>query len=173
MPDPAPDFLAILEELAARSVDFIVIGGIGAALQGAPVTTFDLDLVHSREAENVKRLLQALRALEAFYREQPARRLTPSAADLAAPGRHLLMTRAGPLDLLGAVVGGRSYAELIERAFPIQFAPGKSIRVLGLSTLIRLKEELGREKDLAMLPVLRRTLQEQERMKVGEGRVDG
>jgi hypothetical protein len=167
MPDPAPDFLAILEELAAQSVDFIVIGGIGAALHGAPVTTLDLDLVHSREAENVKRLLAALRALDAFYREQPARRLTPSAADLAGPGHHLLMTRAGPLDLLGAVVGGRSYEELIGRAIPIQLAPGKSIRVLDLPTLILLKEELGREKDLAMLPVLRRTLQEQEREKAG------
>ena len=170
MPDPAPDFLAILEELTAQSVDFIVIGGVGAALQGAPVTTLDLDLVHSRATENVKRLLAALRALEAVYREQPERRLTPSAADLAGPGHHLLMTRAGPLDLLGAVVGGRSYEKLIGRALPIELAPDKSIRVLDLPTLIRLKEELGREKDLAMLPVLRRTLQEQERAKDGKGR---
>jgi len=167
MPDPAPDFLAILEELTAQSVDFIVIGGIGAALQGAPVTTFDLDLVHSREAENVKRLLLALQALEAIYREQPERRLTPSAVALAGPGHHLLMTRAGPLDLLGAVVGERSYDELIGHAFPIQLAPGKSIPVLDLPTLIRLKEELGREKDLAMLPVLRRTLEEQSRGRPG------
>ena len=172
MPDPTPDFLTILVELTAQSVDFIVIGGIGAALQGAPVTTFDLDLVHSREAENVKRLLLALQALEAFYRERPGRRVTPAAADLAGPGHHLLMTRAGPLDLLGAVVGGRSYKELIGRAFPMQLAPGKPIRVLELATLIRLKEELGREKDLAMLPVLRRTLQEQERTKGGEGQKD-
>jgi len=172
MPDPAPDFLAILEELAAQSADFIVIGGVGAALQGAPVTTLDLDLVHSREAENVKRLLRALRTLEAFNREQPGKRLTPSAADLAGPGHHLLMTRAGPLDLLGAVVVGRSYEELIGRAFPIQLAPGKSVRVLDLPMLIRLKEELGREKDLAMLPVLRRTLQERERTKAGEGQAD-
>jgi len=168
MPDPAPDFLAILEELTAQAVDFIVIGGVGAALQGAPVTTLDLDLVHSREAENVKRLLRALRALEAFYREQPERRLRPSAADLAGPGHHLLMTRAGPLDLLGVVVGGRSYEDLVARAFPIPLAPGKSVRVLDLPTLIRLKEELGREKDLAVLPILRRTLQEQGRAKAGD-----
>ena len=167
MPDPAPDFLAILEELTGEAVDFIVIGGIGAALHGAPATTLGLDLVHSRKAENVKRLLRALRALEAFCREQPARRLAPSAADLAGPGHHLLMTRAGPLDLLGAVVGGRGYEELIGRAVPIQLAPGKSIRVLDLPTLILLKEELGREKDIAMLPVLRRTLREQEQRKAG------
>ena len=170
MPDPAPDFLAILEELTAQSVDFIIIGGVGAALQGAPVTTLDLDLIHSREAENVKRLLRALRSLEAFYRERPEKRLMPSAADLAGPGHHLLMTRAGPLDLLGAVVGGRSYQELVGRASPIPLAPGKSVRVLDLPMLIQLKEELGREKDLAMLPVLRRTLQERERLKRGEGR---
>jgi hypothetical protein len=172
MPDPALDFLAILEELIAQSVDFILIGGVGAAIHGSPVTTLGLDLVHSREAANVKRLLSALQALQAIYREQPEKRLTPSAAALGGPGHHLLMTRAGPLDLLGAVVGGRSYGELIGCAFPIQLAPGKSIRVLDLPTLIQLKEELGREKDLSMLPVLRRTLQEQERAKVRRGRAD-
>jgi hypothetical protein len=34
------------------------------------------------------------------------------------------------------------------------------VRVLDLETLIAVKEEVGGEKDIAMLPVLRRTLEE-------------
>jgi hypothetical protein len=45
------DFLAILRSLAQHEVEFIVVGGISAVLQGAPIATFDLDVVHSRSSE--------------------------------------------------------------------------------------------------------------------------
>ncbi len=41
---PKPDFLALLQTLAEHQVDFIVIGGVCAVLQGAPISTFDLHL---------------------------------------------------------------------------------------------------------------------------------
>ncbi len=44
------------EVLSSHSVDFIVVGGISAVLNGAPVNTFDLDIVHSRDPANVARL---------------------------------------------------------------------------------------------------------------------
>ena len=72
---PASDFLAIMRELHKHGVQFIVVGGVGAVLQGAPISTFDLDIVHSRETENVTRLLAALQGLDAYYRMQPALRL--------------------------------------------------------------------------------------------------
>ena len=62
------DFLGILEVLADRDVDFIVVGALSAAIQGAPVTTFDLDIVHSRTPDNLDRLLSALESLNAYYR---------------------------------------------------------------------------------------------------------
>ncbi|MGH9447686.1 MAG: hypothetical protein ACRD3O_18445 [Terriglobia bacterium] len=51
---PETDFLAILRVLAEDCVDFIVVGGISAVLQGAPIATFDLDVVHSRTEGNVQ-----------------------------------------------------------------------------------------------------------------------
>ena len=48
MRESVPDFFAMFAELKAQAVDFIVVGGVGAVLHGAPVATFDLDLVHSR-----------------------------------------------------------------------------------------------------------------------------
>jgi hypothetical protein len=163
MPSPSPDFLSLLEELAGRNVDFIVVGGVGAVLQGAPIATFDIDLVHSRAPENLDRLVPALVALDAYDREHADRRLRPSTQPLAGPGHHLLMTRAGPLDLLGAVTPGWTYEDLVGHTIQIEIAPGLTVMVLDLRMLVRLKEELGREKDLAVLPVLRRTLEERGR----------
>ena len=50
---PATDFLAILRVLNNHGVDFIVVGGVAAVLEGAPISTFDLDVVHARTAGNV------------------------------------------------------------------------------------------------------------------------
>jgi hypothetical protein len=154
------DFRAILEALAGARVEFVVVGGVCAVLHGVPTTTFDLDIVHERSAENVRRLHGVLQDLDACYREHLPRRLRPLERDLALGGHHLLMTRAGPLDLLGTVVGGRSYAELVEHSREKDLGQGLGVRVLDLELLVRLKEESSREKDRAQLPLLRRTLAE-------------
>jgi hypothetical protein len=157
------DFRGILQTLADHGADFLVIGGIAAVLQGATVTTFDLDVVHSRSPENLNRVLTALQALDAFYREQPQRRLRPDISHLASAGHQLLMTRFGPLDLLGTVTGGRAYETLLPHSVELQVGGALRVRVVDLTTLIQLKEELGRDKDRAILTILRRTLEEKER----------
>ncbi len=167
MPARRTEFRQVFEILARHHVDFIVVGGAGAVLQGAPLQTLDLDLVHARSATNVDRLHIALRELDACYREHlPAKVLRPRKEDLDSPGHHLLMTVAGPLDLLGAIGRGRGFAELIDHTDEFTFEPALRIRVLDLPTLIAVKEEVGREKDLAVLPLLRRTLEARGR---GEG----
>ena len=163
MANAETDLQAVLLALAERDVDFIVIGGVAAVLQGAPIATFDLDIVHSRDPENVRRLLTALTELGAHYREQPARKLVPQSAHLMGAGHHLLLTKSGPLDVLGAVTGGRGYPELVTATIDLEVSPGLTVKVLDLATVIALKEELGGEKDRAVLPVLRRTLEERDR----------
>lgn len=161
MPDIAkPDLLALLRTLRDHRVQFIVVGGVGAVLQGAPVNTFDLDIVHAREAANIQRLLKALEALDAFYRTHPGKKLRPQPSHLTAPGHQLLMTRVGPLDVLGSVAGGRTYETLLPHTTEMPLGKGLNVRVLNLDTLIEIKEELGGEKDKAVLPILRRTLKE-------------
>jgi hypothetical protein len=160
MPQPPADFLGILRELAANRVDFIIVGGVGAVIQGAPIATFDLDAVHSRAPENLERLASALTSLGSYYREHPPDRIKPEASYLAGPGHHLLMTRAGPLDLLGVVTAGRTYQDLLPHTIEIELEIGLKVTVLDLAMIIQLKEELGQEKDRAVLPVLRRTLEE-------------
>lgn len=163
---PAPtsdDCLTILQALADHQVEFIVVGGVCAVLHGAPLTTFDLDVVHSRQVDNVPRLLAALQELDAYYREQPDRRLRPDSSQLMSPGHQLLITRAGALDLLGTVTGDRGYKELLPHCSEIKVRENLVVRVLDLPTLIQLKEELSRDKDQAALAVLRRTLEEKQK----------
>jgi hypothetical protein len=41
-----------LRVLLLHQVDFLVVGGVNALLLGAPVVTFDLDIVPDRSPEN-------------------------------------------------------------------------------------------------------------------------
>ena len=155
-----PDFVCLLGILVEHDVDFLVVGGVGAILQGATLSTFDLDIVHSTEPANIASLLAALEDLDACYRAQPEKRLRPSQTHLCSRGHQLLMTRFGPLDVLGSIGKGRRYQDLLPHAAEMTIGGGIRIRVLDLETQIAVKEETGQEKDLAALPLLRRALEE-------------
>jgi hypothetical protein len=163
MANPVPDFLAILQTLTKHHVDFIVVGGVCAVLHGAPVTTFDLDVVHARVPDNLQRLLSALQDLEALYREHMPRQLRPTLSHLASPGHQLLMTRAGPLDLLGTIGDDRGYDDLLRHTIELDIGGGLRLRLLDLATLIEVKEGTARERDQAVLPILRRVLEEKKK----------
>jgi len=160
-----PDFILALRALCAGGVDFIVVGGLAAVLNGAPVVTFDVDVVHSRDAANVARLLPVLEALDAVFRIQPERRLRPLASHLSSKGHLNLKTRYGPLDLLGTVSRDFDYEDILPHSTEMDIGDGIRIRVLDLETLIQIKEELSGEKDRAVLPILRRTLEEKKKVK--------
>ena len=51
-------FLELLRHLVQAEIDFIIVGGVAAVLEGAPVSTFDLDIVYSTADDNVERLAQ-------------------------------------------------------------------------------------------------------------------
>jgi len=160
---PELKYAATLGALSEGGVDFILVGGLAAVLSGAPINTFDVDVVHSREPGNVQLLLPVLEALDAVFRIQPERRLKPNASHLSSTGHLNLITRYGPLDLLGTIGQGLGYQDLIPHSVELHISEGLRIRVLDLETLIAIKEELGGEKDRAVLPILRRTLEEQRK----------
>jgi hypothetical protein len=159
---PKIDFLEILKVLWSHGVECIVVGGVSGVLHGAPMTTLDLDVVHSRAPENIDRLLRALEELEAFARGQGDRRMRPDRTHLDSPGHQLLMTKHGPLDLLGAVGAGRGYEDLAGHSVEMRLA-ALVVKVLDIDTLIELKEQTGRDKDVAVIALLRRTRDEARR----------
>ena len=52
------DFQALLRTLAENRVEFILVGGVAAAVHGATRLTADVDVVYHRTRENVERLVQ-------------------------------------------------------------------------------------------------------------------
>jgi uridylate kinase len=84
-------FADILRLLAENEVEVVVVGMLAGVLQGAPLTTGDVDVVHRRTPQNVTRLLRVLEQIAAVYRHDP-RRLVPTESHLLGPGHQLLET---------------------------------------------------------------------------------
>jgi hypothetical protein len=155
-------FAELLRALAAEEVEAIIVGMLSGVLQGAPLTTGDVDIVHRRTPENVERLLRVLARVNAIYRHDP-RRLRPTASHLLGSGHQLLETDFGDLDCLGEIDGGRTFEELERHSSRLALGGDLSILVLNLRELVEVKRRAGRPKDLAVLPVLEATIDEAEK----------
>ena len=151
-----PSFREILELLNNHEVEYIVVGGVAAVIQGAPVTTFDLDALVRLSDDNAERLSRALEDLDARYREHQST-IRPTKEDILAGGHLLLLTRAGPLDVLGFIGDKDRYEDLIDRSSEVAMTVG-TFRVLDLEELVRQKKASDRAKDRAMLELLEEVL---------------
>ncbi len=162
---PEGSFTSILEIFAKHEADFIVVGGVSAVLNGAAVSTFDVDLVHSRQPGNLPRVLAALRELDAWYRLRTDKKLVPNESHLRTTGHQLLTTVYGNLDVLGAIGDdlSLSYEDLLPHSSMIDLGSVR-VRTLNLDKYVELKEKLSRDKDRAALPTLRAALAEKKRL---------
>ncbi len=152
-----PRYFQLLELLSRHDVDFIVVGGVAAILEGVPITTLDLDVVYDRSPENLERLLEVLQTVEASYRDPLGRHFVPTIEKLATYRMNLLRTTLGPFDVIGSI-DGAGYEELLESTKMRQVGELR-LRVLELSKVIESKELANRPKDRAVLPLLRKTLE--------------
>jgi hypothetical protein len=73
------------------------------------------------------------------------------------PGPSLLTTALGPLDVLGAIEGGRTFEDLVPHALEI-IVSGNPIAVLGLPALVALKKGSTHPNDRYTLLILEETL---------------
>jgi hypothetical protein len=62
---PPIDVAAILDALDRHGVEYVLVGGLAARLHGSPLLTDDLDITPASDRENLERLANALRELEA------------------------------------------------------------------------------------------------------------
>jgi hypothetical protein len=153
------DLGAILEGLVRAGVEFILVGGLAAVVQGAPVTTMDVDIVHSQNPGNIARLLAYLASIDAFHRRPDDKLIKPQVGDISGKGHALFSTRLGPIDVLGVIEGGRAYGDLLEHTVDIEFR-NCTIQVLDLEMLVQLKKNSPDPKDRQRLPVLEETLRQ-------------
>lgn len=147
----------ILRVLHQHRVRFVLIGGLAATLHGAAHPTFDVDITPDDSRVNLKRLSEALRALDARIRVEGIPNGVPfdhDAASLARMNLLNLVTRAGDLDIAMHPAGGATFAKWNADATDLVVL-GVPVRVASLDEIIRSKEAAGRDKDLVTLPLLR------------------
>jgi hypothetical protein len=147
------DLVGLLRALVDEGIEFIVVGGGAAILHGAPITTFDLDIVPRREAANAEALMGLLSRYGVFIIEPMKRKLLPRSSDFLGNGQLNLSTQLGPLDVLCRLHDGRGYEELVEHSTVVTDGE-TSLRVLDLPTLIEVKAAAGRPKDRLAVPML-------------------
>jgi len=149
----------VVSALCSGKVEFIVVGGVSAVLQGSPIVTRDLDLCYRRTGDNFSRLAEALFPFQLRLRGLPEG--VPDVFDqrsLQFGMNFTLETEGESLDLLGEMSAIGGYDAIVGRAIELDVA-GHTVKVLALEDLIRTKRAAGRPKDLAVLPVLEATLQ--------------
>jgi hypothetical protein len=152
----------ILEVLERHHVLYVVIGGLAAELRGSPYVTRDVDVTPARTRENFTKLAAALRELDAKIRIPDTGEPVAIALDelsFEQGTNWTFVTKHGYLDIALLPDGTRGYDDLRRSATREQLSDTVTVSVAALADVIRSKEAAGREKDRAVLPILRQVLE--------------
>ena len=143
--------------LLAHGVDFVLIGGVAINLHGILHPTDDLDLLFRLGEENIARLGQALVELGAHAVDDPAVRFDPAVDldELSFWDANAFETQHGRVDCLRAAPGAWDYDAVRRRAATLPLGAAQ-VAAAALRDLIAMKRAAARDKDLAILPALRR-----------------
>ena len=139
---------------AEHRLEAVMVGNAAAALQGAPVTTLDIDFMFRKTPVNLKKLKAVAKSFEAsilkpYYPVSDLYRVVNDEQGLQ-------------LDFMGRLHGIRSFEGLRSRATTVSFGE-HSLQVACLDDIIKSKRAAGRSRDLAVLEVLEKTRDEQEK----------
>jgi hypothetical protein len=157
------DLTRLVRALADARVEFIIVGGMAANAHGSARVTTVVDVVYARSTANLTRLVKALAPLKPYLRgAPPGLPFEWSVATLRAGLNFTLTTAAGPIDLLGEIVGGGSYDALVAHSTMVR-AFGRDVTLLDLPWLIKVKRAAGRPKDLEVIAELEALQEEADR----------
>lgn len=157
------DFASLLRILVHHHVEFILVGGAAATAHGSARLTQDLDIVYRRTRENLDRLATGLAPLKPYLRGAPPGLPFQWDANTLVRGLNFtLVTDLGDLDLLGEIVGGGRYEDLLPHTILLDLF-GVPCRCLGLRRLIEVKRAAGRPRDLEAMAELEVLLEEKEK----------
>ena len=157
-----------LKLFADFKVDCVVIGGVAGGARGSSQVTYDVDVCYSRDSDNLVRLADALRSVNATLRGAP--KDLPFLLDEETPRHELNFTfdtDIGSIDIFGEVQGVGDYEECLKDSneFELFDIP---CRVISLEKLITAKRSAGRPKDHLALPELEAILEHQRKTGIEE-----
>ena len=146
---PSLNPLPLLRALADEGVEYVLIGGLAAAMMGTTRVTRDIDLTYATNYENLERLALVLNRFEPRIKllVDPTDGVVQITAALLRRERILqLITMAGEVDLLDKISGFATYGQV--KKYARMQDVGVSVQVLGIKGLIRAKKALKRPKDV-------------------------
>ena len=156
------DFAKGVKALHDGGVEFIIVGGVAAILNGLGYTTYDLDAVYSRDRANIRKLVRCLEPYSPYLRGAPPGLPFKFDEHTVLMGLNFtLVTAFGDLDLIGEVTAIGGYRELLPRSEEVT-AFGVPCRRANLEALIRMKQAAGRPKDFEILAQLQVLLEEKK-----------
>jgi len=159
------DFARLLAALGDANVQLVIVGGLAATVHGSSRLTQDVDVVYSRQNENLERLTSALAPLRPYLRgAPPGLPFEWTATTLQRGLNFTLTTEAGDIDLLGEITGGGSYDQLLPHTVIVTMF-GRDYRCLDLPWLIRTKRAAGRPRDLEAIAELELLRDEADRQR--------
>ena len=154
------DFETLLAALDDGDVACIIIGGLAATIHGSSRLTQDIDIVYERSDENIERLVGALAPHNPYLRGMPPGLPFEWSARTIRRGLNFTLTTAvGDIDILGEIVGGGSYDDLLPHTTTVELF-ARPHRCLDLPRLIHVKRAAGRPKDLEVIAELEALLEE-------------
>lgn len=146
---------ALLKRLQGQGVEFVIIGGICNVLHGVTLVTQDVDVCCRFTAENLRQIEAAVKDLHPVHRQTPEKLPFVLNDRLSRELKNIyLRTDLGVIDCLSEVAGIGGYDAVLRSSVPVALSFGHC-RMLSLDALIRSKETLGRDQDLAALRQLR------------------
>jgi len=151
LPPRPPDLRALLTPLVQHGVDFVLIGGMAGINHGSSYPSYDLDIVYSRDRDNIMRLVGALREIGVRLRGAPADLpFLLDARTIENGSNFTFVTPHGDFDILGHADGMPRYDELRASA-AVREILGFEIRVAAIDHLIAMKRAANRPKDKLMV----------------------
>ena len=151
------DPVRICEILNEERVEYVIVGGFAAVIRGSSLPTRDIDIVPSRNSENLDRLARALTRMNAEIRIEGGS--VPTRIDGAflanMPFMLNLVTDFGEMDLTFTPAGraggfdGWRVGATIETV-----SEGVTVVVASLDDVIDSKQAANRPKDQLSLPYL-------------------
>lgn len=153
---------SVFTALNKNDVRYLVVGGLAVAAHGHPRATGDIDLVVALAPDNARRAIAALSGL-GYLPAAPvkAELFADSGARLQwqrEKGMMVFQMRTAapgdvPIDLF--IAEPFNFDLVYSQALMVELVTGLSIPFVPLATLIKMKEEAGRAKDLEDIRVLR------------------
>jgi hypothetical protein len=146
----------LFDTLARHQVAYVLIGGLAATLHGSSALTNDADICPDPSRENLERLADGLRDMDARIRSESESDGVAFSLDADFLGRMNIVnltTRFGDFDIAFRPAGSRGYDDLVQRATEVAI-DGTIVPVASLVDIIRSKEVANRPKDRATLPIL-------------------